>query len=124
MWRSQLLEERLRATLARKGKLALTDVIDAMEGAATADLRCEKVLPYLLQVLGSPSDPTLANAVSELRDWLNSGCARLDPNRSGTYQHGDHLRPVVQKGRPRYLREGIAGAVDQAEGKVEAEPQR
>ena len=32
VWRSQLLEERLRATQARKGKLALTDVIDAMEG--------------------------------------------------------------------------------------------
>jgi hypothetical protein len=92
VWRSQLLEERLRATQAKKGKLALTDVIDAMEGAATADLRCEKTLPYLLKVIGTPTDTVLANAVAELRDWMNSGCQRIDPTRSGSYLHADAIR--------------------------------
>jgi acyl-homoserine lactone acylase PvdQ len=92
VWRSQLLEERLRAIQAKKGKLALTDVIDAMEGGATADLRCEKTLPYLLKVIGTPTDTVLANAVGEMRDWMNSGCQRIDPTRSGSYQHADAIR--------------------------------
>ena len=92
VWRSQLLEERLRAIAARKGKLTLTDAIDAMEGAATADLRCEKVLLHLLAVIGAPSDPTLAGAVGELRAWLDSGCQRIDPTRSGQYEHSDAIR--------------------------------
>jgi hypothetical protein len=92
VWRSQLLEERLRAIAARKGKLAMTDLVDAMEGAATADLRCEKVLPYLLGVIGTPADPSLATAVGELRAWVSSGCQRIDPNRSGQYAHSDAIR--------------------------------
>jgi acyl-homoserine lactone acylase PvdQ len=92
VWRSQLLEERLRAIQARRGKLVLTDLIDAMEGAATADLRCEKVLPYLLEVIGTPSDPALASAASELRAWVNDGCQRIDPSRSGQYLHSDAIR--------------------------------
>jgi acyl-homoserine lactone acylase PvdQ len=92
VWRSQLLEERLRATQAKKGKLVLTDVIDAMAGAATADLRCEKTLPYLLKVIGTPTDPTLANAVSELKAWEAAGCQRIDRTKSGQYANSDAIR--------------------------------
>lgn len=87
VWRSQLLEKRLRATRAAKGKLALTDVIDAMAGGGTADLRCEEVLPYLLQVLGRPADPALAAAVDKLAAWRAGGCQRSDRTQRGHYDH-------------------------------------
>ena len=92
VWRSQLLEERLRATLARRGKLAITDVIDAMEGAATADLRGDQLLPWLLKVIGSPSDPAVAKAVAELRAWQAAGSPRLDSKRSGSYDYADAVK--------------------------------
>jgi acyl-homoserine lactone acylase PvdQ len=103
VWRSQLLEERLRATVARKGKLALTDVIDAMAGAATADLRGDQLLPWLLRVIGHPSDPQVAKAIAELQAWHDAGSSRLDSKRRGSYDHADAvklmdawLRPLQQ----------------------------
>lgn len=92
VWRSQLLEERLRATLARKGKLAITDVVDAMAGAATADLRGDQVLPWLLKVIGHPSDPSIAKAVAELQAWHAAGSQRLDSKRSGHYDYADAVK--------------------------------
>jgi acyl-homoserine lactone acylase PvdQ len=92
VWRSQLLEERLRATLARKRKLALTDVIDGMAGAATADLRGDQLLPWLLKVIGHPSDPAVAKAVNELQAWYDAGSPRLDSKRSGSYDHADAVK--------------------------------
>ena len=92
IWRSQLLEERLRATLARKGKLALTDVIDAMAGAATADLRGDQLLPWLLKVIGHSSDPAVAKAVDELAAWQRAGSPRLDSKRSGSYDYAEAVK--------------------------------
>ena len=68
IYRSQLLDNNLNYYLQRdNGKLTLADVINAMGIAGTQDLRGVEVLPYALKIIGTPSDPTLANAVSELR---------------------------------------------------------
>jgi len=52
--------------------MTLADLINAMGTAGTQDLRGVEVLPYALQIIGHPSDPTLANAVNELQAWVAS----------------------------------------------------
>ena len=86
LWRSQLLSDRLNARLkAKHGKLALTDVIDSAEDAATADLRGDKMLPWVLKIVGTPTDPKQAAAVRTLRAWVKTGSHRIDRNRDGHY---------------------------------------
>ena len=46
--------------IAGAGKMSLPEAIDSMEVAGTVDLRGTQVLPLLLQVVGTPSDPQLA----------------------------------------------------------------
>ena len=94
LYRSQLLDDRIRAGLAGGHKLTLAQLIAAMEDAGTVDLRADKVLPWILRVIGTQpvSDPHQAGAVAELQAWVNDGSHRLDPSRSGTYQHSDAIR--------------------------------
>ena len=96
IYRSQLLDSGINAELAATGhKMTLADLINAMATAGTQDLRGVEVLPYALQVLGHPSDPTLANAVSELEAWVASGAHRINrehPGASGDYDQTDAVR--------------------------------
>ena len=82
--RSQSLDDRIEQRIAN-GPIALENLIDAMEDAGTVDLRGSKVLPTMLDVIGTPSDPQLASAVSTLRAWANSGAHRRDSNQDGHY---------------------------------------
>jgi hypothetical protein len=75
--------------------MTLSDLINAMGDAGTQDLRGVGVLPYALQIIGRPSDPTLAAAVSELRAWVASGAHRINrahPGASGSYDQPDAVR--------------------------------
>jgi acyl-homoserine lactone acylase PvdQ len=94
--RSQLLDNNLNHYLATgHGKLTLADVINAMGNAGTQDLRGVGVLPYALKVIGQPQDPTLAQAVTELRAWVASGAHRINrqnPGTSGNYEQTDAVR--------------------------------
>jgi Penicillin amidase len=96
VWRSQLLDGNLNPQLAAAGgKLTLADVVNAMANAGTQDLRGVEVLPYALQIIGHPSDPTLAGAVNELSAWVASGAHRInreDPAASGDYDQSDAIR--------------------------------
>jgi len=87
IYRSQLLDDRIRASMAHGHKLVLTDLVNAMEDAGTVDLRADKDLPYILAVLGTPSDPRLAAAVSSLRAWMAAGSHRRAPNQTAPYDH-------------------------------------
>ena len=51
----------------------------------SVDLRGAKVLPLMLQVVGTPSDPGLASAVNTLQTWVSSGAHRRDLNQNGAY---------------------------------------
>ena len=51
------------------------------------DLRGTQVLPLLLQVVGTPSDPQQAAAVATLQDWVDSGAHRIDRDQDGQYDH-------------------------------------
>jgi hypothetical protein len=57
-----------------------------MENAGTVDMRGSADLPYLLKVIGTPSNPALAQAVSELRSWMQSGAHRLSPSYGAPYE--------------------------------------
>jgi acyl-homoserine lactone acylase PvdQ len=96
IYRSQLLDNNVRAYLKRDhGKITLADLINAMGLAGTQDLRGVEVLPYALKIIGTPSDPALAKAVSELRAWMAGGSHRInreDPGASGDYDQSDAVR--------------------------------
>jgi acyl-homoserine lactone acylase PvdQ len=96
IFRSQLLDNNIAYYMRiSHHKMTLPDLINAMGIAGTQDLRGVEVLPYALKVLGRQSDPTLANAVSELRAWASTGAHRINrehPGASGSYDDADAIR--------------------------------
>ena len=84
MFRSQLLDQNIDRYLAQgHGKMTLADLVNAMGNAGTQDLRGVQVLPYALKIIGTPSDPTLAQAVAALRTWVATGAHRINRTRPG-----------------------------------------
>jgi acyl-homoserine lactone acylase PvdQ len=81
--RSLAISDRL-AALADKGGVTTTDVVGAVQDAATVDSRAVYTLPSLLDVIGD--DPELADAVALLRGWQQRGAHRLDHDRDGAYE--------------------------------------
>jgi acyl-homoserine lactone acylase PvdQ len=94
VYRSQLLEDRLKAALKGGRKLTLPGLIDVMEMAGSGDLRAHADLPLALRIIGRPKDPALRAAVDELRAWRRDGGLRRDSNRDGTYEHSDAIRTM------------------------------
>jgi acyl-homoserine lactone acylase PvdQ len=96
IYRSQLLDNNIHYYLKRDhNKMTLADLVNAMGIAGTQDLRGVEVLPDALKIIGTPSDPTLAQAVSELRAWVASGAHRINrasPGASGNYDQSDAVR--------------------------------
>ncbi len=96
VYRSQLLDLGLNHYLkTQHGKLRLADVINAMGDAGTRDLRGAEVLPYALRILGRPHDPTLNEAVIQLRAWVLSGAHRINrqhPGASGNYDQSGAVK--------------------------------
>ena len=76
--RVQALDRRLDQRLASGDKFSLPELIDAMEDAGTVDLRAQEVLPVLLNAVGSPTEPALADAVAKLQAWVAAGGHRRD----------------------------------------------
>jgi acyl-homoserine lactone acylase PvdQ len=81
--RSLALSDRL-ADLASGGGVTTTDLVAAVQDAATVDSRAAYTLPSLLDVIGD--DPDLADAASLLRGWVERGAHRLDADRDGGYE--------------------------------------
>ncbi|MDP1846595.1 MAG: hypothetical protein Q8K79_02295, partial [Solirubrobacteraceae bacterium] len=92
VYRSQMLDEEIEARIAGQRKLTLAGLVEAMGEAATTDLRAEQVLPLALDVIGTPKDDKLADAVAELRDWVASGSHRRDRDGNGVYEHATAIR--------------------------------
>jgi acyl-homoserine lactone acylase PvdQ len=103
VYRSQLLEDGLKAAIKGPRKLTLAGLIDVMEMAGSTDLRAHAVLPPALRIIGRPKDPALKAAVAELRAWLRDGGLRRDANRDGTYEHTDAIR-IMDAWWPLWLR--------------------
>lgn len=81
--RSLALSDRL-ADLAAAGGVTTTDLVAAVQDAATVDSRAFYTLPSLLDAVGD--DPQLADAVALLRGWQQRGAHRLDQDRDGAYE--------------------------------------
>ena len=91
LYRSQPLEDRVRAGISGASKMSLPELIDAMGDAATVDFRGAYVLPWMLKVLGKPSDPALADAVAKLNAWRASGAHREDADGDHVYEDADPI---------------------------------
>lgn len=87
VYRSLALEDRVKALIAGGNKVTRPQLVEAMMDGATVDVRAAYLLPSLLTLLGTPSDPRDAKAVALLRAWLADGAHRVDKARSGSYPH-------------------------------------
>jgi acyl-homoserine lactone acylase PvdQ len=104
VYRSQPLDDRIRSRIAGAGKMSRVDLVNAMEDAATVDLRADKVLPSALTLIGgNQSDPAVRDAVSKLFAWVASGSHRRDRDANGTYEHADAIR-ILDAWWPRWIR--------------------
>ena len=90
--RSEPLDDNIQARLAGGEKMTVPELVDAMEDAATVDLRGNKVLPVLLRVLGDESDPAVRDAIAKLGAWQGEGAHRRDKDNDGVYEHSDAIK--------------------------------
>ncbi len=96
IYRSHLLDINIQHYLTlTHDKMSLVDLINAMGNAGTQDIRGVFVLPYLLKVIGNPSNPALREPIDELRAWMQSGAHRINrehPSATGEYDQTDAVR--------------------------------
>jgi len=92
--RGDLLDARVKALLDSGTKVTRVNLTQAMEDAALADLRAEKVLPLLLQVLDkAPLTGAAADAEAKLKTWMAHGHQRVESSPgSKTYNDADAIR--------------------------------
>ena len=93
-YRSVTLDERIRRHMRGGGRINLPQLVDAMEDAATVDLRGDRVLPWVLRVVrpAKVRNPELRDALRTLRAWERSGAHRRDSDADGTYDDTDAIR--------------------------------
>ena len=92
VYRVDSLDERIREEIKGPGKMSLVELIDAMEDAGTVDVRGSQVVPWALEVIGSPKDPERAAAAQTMRDWVADGAHRRDFDDSGAYDHAEAVK--------------------------------
>ena len=83
VYRSLMLDKRIKARIAGDRKITRVELVEAMQDAATTDLRGEVLLPLLLDVVGD--DPAARDAVALLRAWVAGSAERVDRDRDGAY---------------------------------------
>ncbi len=87
VYRSLTLRDRIKALLETGKPVTRADLVAAMIDAGTVDVRGAYVLPHVLDVIGTPTDPQDAAAVDLLRRWVADGAHRVDRDRTGSYAH-------------------------------------
>lgn len=92
IYRSKMLEDRVKRDTAGKRKMTLPQLVDDMEVAGYTDLRGASVLPYALRVLGRPKDPRLRDAIGRLKVWMKAGSPRRDRNRDNVYEYPSAIK--------------------------------
>ena len=85
IYRSLALEDRIRAQIRSGRKFTRVDLVEAMEDAATVDVRGAYLLPLALDVIGTPTSAQDKVAVALLRRWAATGAHRVDRARTGAY---------------------------------------
>lgn len=92
--RGDLIDARVKKLISSGTKVTRVNLAQAMEEAALADLRAEKVLPELLKVIDkAPVTGPAADAVSKLKTWLAAGGLRSETSPgSKAYANADAIR--------------------------------
>jgi len=130
VYRSQLLDRRVRALLAT-GPVDRVELVEQVADAALADLRAEVLLPLLLDVVGD--DPALAEPVALLRE-LAADPYREDRDRDGAYTRAAAIALFDQWWEPTsdpslavartVLRGGLGELVDELPKKIDDHPRQ
>jgi hypothetical protein len=130
IYRSQMLDERIRPDIAGARKASLAQLINDMEDAGTVDLRGDRVLPWLLRVIRRRpvADPGLRHAVSVLAAWKRRGAHRRDLDASGSYDDAEAVR-IMDAWWPRLVRAQFEPALgpdlyDHVSGALADDPNR
>jgi hypothetical protein len=92
VFRSQLIENRVKAGIAGGRKMTISQLVQAMDEPATQDLRAAAVLPIVLRAIGTPRPSSVASAVGTLRTWLAAGAHRRDLAKDGH----DEYTPAIE----------------------------
>jgi acyl-homoserine lactone acylase PvdQ len=93
--RADLLDSRVKSLISSGTKVTRVNLTQAMADAALADLRAEKVLPYLLRVIESQpvTDANQARVVALLKTWVTSGSLRKETAQgSHQYTHAEAIK--------------------------------
>src|SRR3954454_1260209 len=89
VFRSQMIEDRIKAAIKGPRKATLEQVAQAMEEPASQDLRGYALVPWLKKALGPLTDPKLQEAMALLEKWAAGGAHRRDLDKDGKVDEGD-----------------------------------
>jgi acyl-homoserine lactone acylase PvdQ len=96
VYRSQLLDQAVRDQFAAHGgKISRSNLVQAMETAATQDLDGVQEIPELLGYLGNrPEPPGVTAMLEQLRSWYAAGAHRRKAA-PGDAQYADHAAVAI-----------------------------
>lgn len=92
LFRSQMIEDKVKAATKGPKKMTITQLIQAMEEPATEDIRGYRLLPTILKAIGKPKSPKLRQALATLKTWHQHGAHRRDLDRDGV----DEETPAIE----------------------------
>jgi acyl-homoserine lactone acylase PvdQ len=110
IFRSQMIEQRVKDGIAGGKKMTLSQLVQAMEEPASQDLEAWSLMPILRRALGQPSDPKVRAALDDLIAWSAAGAHRRDLDRDGTEDEGDRVA-LMDAWWPRLVRTVFAPAL-------------
>jgi len=90
--RVQMISDKVRAATKGKGRMTISQLVQAMAEPATQDLRGYRLLPTIFKAIGKPKQPALRKALATLRSWNKAGAHRRDLNRDGV----DEETPAIE----------------------------
>jgi acyl-homoserine lactone acylase PvdQ len=96
IYRMQLIRNFIEKDIEGGKKMAVEQLISAMDEASTQDIRMVELWPILKEVLGAPSNPKLQEAIAKLEAWYAAGGHRRDlantsDEGNGTYEDNEAI---------------------------------
>ena len=83
IFRSQMIEARVKAAIAGGKKATLAQLVQTTEEPASQDLEAWSLLPILKRAMGTPKDGATRDALQLLSSWAAAGAHRRDLNKDG-----------------------------------------
>src|SRR3954464_11492884 len=91
-YRSQLIEEQVKAAIKGPAKMTIEQLVQAMEEPATEDIRGVKLVPVLRRALGKLPAPKLKAAIDRLSAGGAAGAHRRDLDKNKKADDGDAIQ--------------------------------